>query len=339
MPSGGAQGMEKMTRSVRAMCAVLGLASFLAVACTGQTMAATSPAEAAAKVDKLLADDLNAGAAAPGKTGGKNDAKQSGSEQKGAYPATADEHKAAPTAPAQVTDDATFLRRVSLDLIGRPPSPQEIKDFAADSGTGKRARLVDRLLADPQFGQNWAHYWRDVILFRRADERAQLVGPTLTTYLTEQFNKDVPWDQIARAFITATGDIRENGATGIIMAQAGNSADVTSEVSRIFMGIQIQCAQCHDHKTDRWKRTQFHELAAFFPRIALLPTKAKPPMRSFEVSGVDRDRARLVDRLKKNNLPYPELGTSYARPQQPGCPGDANATDLLRHRAEASVGD
>ena len=164
--------------------------------------------------------------------------------------------------------------------------------------------------------------------------------PALAEYLAEQFNKDVPWDQIARSFITATGDVRENGATGIIIAQAGNSADVTAEISRIFLGIQIQCAQCHDHPTDRWKRSQFHELAAFFPRIALLPKKqTDAEKRSFEVYGVDRDRPRLTERLKKNNQPYPEPRAPHARSQKSVRRGDADAAGIFRHRPKAAAGN
>ena len=83
--------------------------------------------------------------------------------------------------------------------------------------------------------------------------------------------------------------MREEGATALIMAQMGNPEDTTAEISRIFMGIQIQCAQCHDHPTDRWKREQFHELAAFFPRIAVRPLK-QGEQRSFEIVSVDRER-------------------------------------------------
>ncbi len=105
----------------------------------------------------------------------------------------------------------------------------------------------------------------------------------------------MPWDKIARAFITASGDFRENGATGIIAAQFGQAADVTAEISRIFLGIEIQCANCHNHPTDRWKRTQFHELAAFFPRLAIKPVRGgKPGQNSLEVVGVDRPRPEKV---------------------------------------------
>jgi hypothetical protein len=184
--------------------------------------------------------------------------------------------------------DEVFLRRVYLDFIGRNPSPDEVTAFVLDPSADKRTKVIQRLLSDSRFGENWGRYWRDVIMYHRSDERAQIAAPALNEYLIEQFNKNTPWDEIVRSFITATGDVRENGATGLIMAQDGNTADIASEVSRIFLGVQIQCANCHDHKTDRWKRNQFHELAAFFPRIAVRPVKKDDDKRSFEVVGNDR---------------------------------------------------
>ena len=189
-------------------------------------------------------------------------------------------------AAAPRTSDEVYLRRVSLDIAGRLPTPSEIAAFKSDSSSDKRAAAVERLLAEEAYGENWGRYWRDVIMYRRSDERARVVAPSLEEYLTAELNKNTPWDEIARAFITATGDVRENGNTAIFMAQMGETADIAAEISRVFTGIQIQCAQCHDHPTDRWERTQFHELAAFFPRIAVRPKRMATP-RSFEVSSAD----------------------------------------------------
>lgn len=192
---------------------------------------------------------------------------------------------------APQTGDETFLRRATLDLVGRPPSPAEITAFAFDRSPDKRAALVERLLADSGFGRNWGRYWRDVIFYRRSDERALIAALPAENYLAERFNAGASWDAIARSFVTATGDIREEGRTAIIMAQMGDVNDVTSEVSRILLGVQIQCAQCHDHPTDRWKRRQFHELAAFFPRIQLRPKRGGGPI-SFEVASFDNGGRR-----------------------------------------------
>jgi hypothetical protein len=184
-------------------------------------------------------------------------------------------------------DDATFLRRVWLDIVGDIPTPEHVTAFLLDPANDKRERVVSELLASPQYGQNWARYWRDVILSRKLDDRASLVSNPLVVLLTEKLNENEPWNKIATEFITATGDVRENGATAIQMAQDGRTEETTAEVSRIFLGIQIQCCQCHDHPYDRWKREQFHELAAFFPRIAVRPLQS-PTRRSFEVVSDDR---------------------------------------------------
>ena len=174
---------------------------------------------------------------------------------------------AAKTSPGQI-DDERFLRRASLDLIGRLPTPEETTAFSLDPSTDKRAKIVEKLLASSQFGENWARYWRDVILYRKTEDRAGIISAPLQTYLAESFNANKPWSQIATDFVTAEGDATENGACGLIVAQQGQPEEVTAEVSRIFLGVQLSCAQCHDHPTDRWKREQFHELAAFFPRVA-----------------------------------------------------------------------
>jgi hypothetical protein len=143
--------------------------------------------------------------------------------------------------------------------------------FTLDPDPDKRVKLVEKLLAEKRFGVNWGNYWRDVIYYRRTEDRALISSNVTANYLAEQFNQSTSWAEIAKSFITAEGDVLEDGRTGLIMAQAGQPEETVAEISRIFMGIQIQCAQCHDHPTDRWKREQFHELAAFLPRVAVRP--------------------------------------------------------------------
>ncbi len=193
--------------------------------------------------------------------------------------------------PVPRCDDETFLRRASLDLIGRPPSPAEIEAFLADPRTGKRDAAIDRLLDDPDWSRNWARYFRDVILFRRTDDRAVLMAKPLEDYLAARLRNGSSWATVAREFVTAVGVPSEHGETAIILAQMGDTADIAAEVSRIFLGVQIQCAQCHDHFTDRWKRRQFHEFAAFFPRIAIRPAAGQGIDR-FEVASFDADPRR-----------------------------------------------
>jgi hypothetical protein len=189
-----------------------------------------------------------------------------------------------------VASDEVFLRRASFDLVGHPASPSQITQFVAESNPDKRAIVVDLLLKSPEFGVNWGRYWRDAILSRRTEPRAEMTGPVLVKYIAERFNADDGWDQIAEEMITATGSIRENGATAIIMAQSGNAEEIAAEVARLFLGVQIQCAQCHDHPTDRWKRQQFHELAAFFARVETRQVRDSKVPLDYEVVGRDRGR-------------------------------------------------
>ncbi|HQU44221.1 MAG: hypothetical protein B7Z73_05555, partial [Planctomycetia bacterium 21-64-5] len=187
--------------------------------------------------------------------------------------------------PAPLTTDQAFLRRVCLDLVSEPPLPGEVTAFCLDPSPTKRPAAIARLLDDERFGRNWGRYWRDVILYRRSADQALFALRSLESYLVERFNNQPRWNEIARSFIVAQGEVYEKGETGLFMAHLAEPVEVVSEVSRIFLGIQIQCAQCHDHPTDRWKRQQFHEFAAFFPRASLRRRQGMPP--SFAITSLD----------------------------------------------------
>ena len=175
---------------------------------------------------------------------------------------------ASKTPPAPATSDEAFLRRVTLDLIGKPPAIATIRQFVASKAPDKRAAMVDSLLNNPDFGENWARYWRDVIAARSPNENERAVDfPEFAEWLADQFNRNVAWSKIAAAIITATGRTDENGATVFAIAEEADPVELAGEVSRVFLGIQIQCAQCHDHPSDPWKRQQFHEFAAFFSGV------------------------------------------------------------------------
>ena len=183
--------------------------------------------------------------------------------------------------------DTAFLRRAMLDLTGQLPSPSEVTLFALDPAADKRAALVERLLADERYGVNWGRYWRDVIMSRRADDRSLLVAQAAVDFLSRELNRGAGWDAIARAMVEAQGNVAERGETVLFVAQAGETADVASEISRVLLGVQISCAQCHDHPTDRWKREQFHQFAAFFPRVSLRPVLVDGRPRGLEVGSRD----------------------------------------------------
>ncbi|MEM7232331.1 MAG: DUF1549 domain-containing protein [Planctomycetota bacterium] len=171
--------------------------------------------------------------------------------------------------PARPIDDAEFFRRGSLTITGRAPMPGALTAFVLDPDPAKRAAAVREWTESKDFAQNWARYWRDAIFYRAQEPRALIASPLLESWLQSKFEADSSWGEIATEIITATGPVGEPGPTGLIFAQAGQPEEVAAETSRLFLGIQLQCAQCHDHPYDSWSREQFHELAAFFPRARL----------------------------------------------------------------------
>ncbi|HXU80387.1 MAG TPA: DUF1549 domain-containing protein, partial [Polyangia bacterium] len=172
--------------------------------------------------------------------------------------------------PAPPADDGAFLRRVSLDLIGRVPTLGETKALLADAGADRRARAVDRLLGSHEFAEHWGDLYADLLFGqeRKAAKLERQYDPQ--SWLVKAFEDNRRYDEIARELITATGDLRSNGAVGFITARArggGGPEAVTGAAARIFLGLQIQCAQCHDHPYDkRWKQEDFYGLVAYFAR-------------------------------------------------------------------------
>lgn len=189
--------------------------------------------------------------------------------------------------PAKLTGDEEFIRRVTLDVTGKLPTPEQVIQFRQSKDKNKRAALIDRLLADPDYGVNWGRYWKDVIQFHATPANPGLVRfPKLEDWLGDQLVKNRPWDEIAGDLITATGNTGENGSTVLVAAHQGQAVELAGEVSRVFLGVQIQCAQCHDHPTDSWKREQFHEFAAFFGGIQARRNRAGDAGPSLDI--VDR---------------------------------------------------
>lgn len=189
-------------------------------------------------------------------------------------------------------DDATWLRRVAFDIAGRPATPAEITRFGLNPQPDKRSQIVDELLASEQYAENWARYWRDAIFRRATNVRAGLVRDDFERWLAGELLQDTGWDRIATRLLTASGPVNGNGETALIFAHEGEAEEVAAEASRLFLGIQIQCANCHDHPWDRWKREQFHELVAFFPRVAVRRDPGSDNRLDYVIASVDVERSR-----------------------------------------------
>lgn len=169
------------------------------------------------------------------------------------------------TPAASPTHDVEFVRRIYLDVTGKLPTPEQTIVFLSTREKDKRGKLIEYLLASPEYAANMARFWRDVVQYHATNQNFQRFDQgRFEDWLKEQFAKNRPWDEVAHDMIAAKGRIDENGAAAFPLAHDAQAVELAGEVSRVFLGVQIQCAQCHDHPSDKWKREQFHEFAAFF---------------------------------------------------------------------------
>jgi len=183
--------------------------------------------------------------------------------------------------PLSHVDDDQFLRRVTLDLVGRPPTLAERQQFRADASADRREGVVDRLLASPDFGRNWANLLSDAMA-------ARMQEPELTFYdyrpfkswLAAELNAGRRWDELVYRMLTVKSTIAKDPAATYIGFHQANANRLAGETSRLFLGVQIHCAECHDHPFVDLKQTSFHAMAAFFAR-----TQAKIPQK--ESAGIE----------------------------------------------------
>jgi hypothetical protein len=173
-------------------------------------------------------------------------------------------------ANAGPSDDAEFLRRLSLDLLGLLPSPEETLEFVKDAAPGKRAAKVDQLLARPEYAHAWAEIWETILVGYDEKSRNDSKRALYTWLRDEVFAKNLPYDQMVTALISSSGINMENGPVNFLirMTQKGGGGGVAmaSKASRLFMSTQIQCAECHDHPFDRFTQEDFKGMVAFFVR-------------------------------------------------------------------------
>jgi hypothetical protein len=162
-------------------------------------------------------------------------------------------------------DDATFLRRVRLDLTGRLPSRDEIEAFLAEGSADKRERLIDRLLKSNDFIDYWTY--RFAVLFRIQPVPNDKQGAmAFHRWVREQVSADVPLDEMARTLVTAIGDSHIVGPANFSRVNVDARAQAEL-ISQVFLGARLQCANCHNHPLDRWTQDDYHGLAAIFARL------------------------------------------------------------------------
>lgn len=182
--------------------------------------------------------------------------------------------------PSEPCGDATFLRRTSLDAIGRLPSPEETRAFLADTAADKRTRLVDTLLERPEWADFWANKWAD--LLRPNPYRVGIKATfNLDGWLRDAFRQNKPYDQFVRELLTAQGSTFRNGAV-VLFRDRREPEEITTVVSQLFLGIRLECAKCHHHPFEIWSQDDFYSFAAYFARIGRKGQGVSPPISGGE---------------------------------------------------------
>jgi YHS domain-containing protein len=199
-------------------------------------------------------------------------------------------------------DDAEFLRRLYLDLHGVIPPADKVVAFLDSSAPDKRARVIEELLADPQYGRHLADVWDHLLVPRNTPGCEPAVAP-LTTYLEQKFNDNVPWDELVRDLITATGAQRDTGAVTYFLANHTTPAAVDA-TSRIFLSVRLECAQCHDHPYTRWEQQDYWAFAGFFDGV--------------KRSDIDRKTGILVIKPESSNVTESTTLLQISLPAAPG---------------------
>ncbi|MBI3279568.1 MAG: DUF1553 domain-containing protein [Acidobacteria bacterium] len=167
--------------------------------------------------------------------------------------------------PSPMADAATFLRRAYLDIIGVIPTAEEARTFLASKEPDKRAKAVDGLLKRPEYADYWATYWGDHLSNTR-----QLLynkGPyAFTEWLNKQFRSNVRYDEFVRRLMTSTGNMYDSPATSFYPVMR-KELDMAAMTSQLFLGVNIECARCHNHPLERWTQDDFNGMAAFFSQV------------------------------------------------------------------------
>ncbi len=171
------------------------------------------------------------------------------------------ENDVAPSAPA---DDEEWLRRAYLDLVGHIPRWSEVERFRKDKNPEKRAALVDRLLDNPEFVRHLTTIWTNLAIGRQTPRRIDRAG--MQRFFREAFAENRPWNEVVYDLVAAEGRSDKNGAVNYLLTQLANRDEAvlaTAKTTRLFLGIQLQCAQCHNHPFDPWKQEQFWQINSF----------------------------------------------------------------------------
>ena len=173
--------------------------------------------------------------------------------------------------PSPVCDDATFLRRVSLDIAGRLPTAAEAEAFLASKDQAKRDQVVDALLTSPDYADFFANKWTALLKNKRDDTKDITANFAFHSWVRDSLLANKPYDRLVRELLAATGTIADNPPVAWYK-RVKQPTEQLEDVAQLFLGVRMQCAQCHHHPFERWSQHDYYSMAAFFSQIGRKPT-------------------------------------------------------------------
>lgn len=219
--------------------------------------------------------------------------------------------------PSPRSTDSEFLRRAYLDTIGVLPTPEESRTFLSSTEPDKRDKLIDTLLARPEFVDYWTYRWADMLMISGRLLRPEAVK-SYYLWLRDRVAQNTPWDELARQLVTASGDSLTNGATNFFAVNQ-EPETMAENVSQTFLALSINCAKCHNHPLEKWTNDQYYAFANLFSRVRAKgwggDTRSGDGIRTLFVE----PRGELLQpRTGKPQLPAPLDGDTL----DPNDPGD-----------------
>ena len=205
-----------------------------------------------------------------------------------------------PSAPAK---EGEWLRRVYLDTVGRTPTLDEALAFFKDKDSKKRDAVIDKLLASNEHAANWSGLWGKELVGSNMRKRG---SGNLQLWLRSALMENTPYDEMTREILTASGDVvlgkAEPTPGGYFVSFDNNTVNLASNISRVFLGIEIQCAQCHDHRTEKWKQTDFFGFAAIFKATKTRRKSNNRESEDYNTYVVSDARVGKMSKRKKREL-------------------------------------
>lgn len=217
--------------------------------------------------------------------------------------------------PSGLADDATFLRRVYFDVVGTMPTAAEARAFLADKDVNKRAKLIDQLLQRPEYADYWTMRWSDILRVDR-DAVTPQGAVAMARWLRKQFAENRPYDAMAREILTVQGSTLAEGPASFYKVL--NTPELAGRsISQVFLGVRIECAQCHHHPSEKWSQDDYFALAGLFTGVQRKPLpggaeaifirggmdlnhpRTGKPVVAKPLGAPAKDLAKVVDRRKE----------------------------------------